>query len=317
MRWKKLGQIFNTSEHVLPLGCLEFAQSPQALVLDDRVRVYFSTRVREGGKFLSHIAFVDFDKSMHRILQLSSKPVIELGKQGCFDEHGIFPFHVVRNANQIYAFTCGWSRRVSVSVETSIGIVTSCDEGVSFKRQGDGPILTSSLYEPFLVGDPFVIVEGGIWHMWYIYGSQWIPSPPPEPSPARVYKIAYATSPNGYEWKKHGRQLIPDHLNLDECQALPTVIKIGQLYHMYFCYREATDFRKNKTRGYRLGYAFSEDLMKWTRDEVNVGITFSNEGWDSEMLCYPHLFQCDQDVYMLYNGNEFGRLGFGLAQLEK
>jgi hypothetical protein len=33
------------------------------------------------------------------------------------------------------------------------------------------------------------------------------------------------------------------------------------------------------------------------------------------MQCYPHVFTCDDRVYMLYNGNEFGKFGFGLAEL--
>jgi len=317
MKWKKLGRIFQPAQHVLPNGCSEFAQSPQALVLDDRVRVYFSTRVREpAGKFLSHIAFVDFDRTMKSILRVSAEPVIRLGNLGCFDEHGIFPMNVVRQDGTIYAFTSGWSRRASVSVETAIGLATSNDDGLTFQKSGDGPILAASLHEPFLVGDPFVAIYGKTWHMWYIYGTKWIRSSPVETSPARVYKIAHATSTDGITWERTGRQLIADRLNPDECQALPTVIQINNRYHMYFCYREATDFRKNKFRGYRIGYAFSDDLGQWTRDDDQGGIGFSDEGWDSDMLCYPHVFRCDENVYLLYNGNEFGRFGFGLARLE-
>ena len=131
----------------------------------------------------------------------------------------------------------------------------------------------------------------------------------------RIYKIGHAVSIDGISWKKEGRQLIMDKLNPQECQALPTVIKLNNKYHMLFCYREAVDFRKNKKRGYKIGYAISKDLINWTRDDKNVGIDFSNNGWDSEMLCYPHMFHCDNKIYLLYNGNQFGRFGFGLAVL--
>ncbi len=317
MKWTKLGRIFQPAHHVLPNGCSEFAQSPQALVLDDRVRIYFSTRTREpNGKFLSHIAFVEFDSAMKSVLSVSANPVVKLGSLGCFDEHGIFPMNVLRHDGAVYAFTCGWSRRTSVSIETSIGLAVSHDAGLTFQKLGDGPILTSSLHEPFLVGDPFVAIYGKTWHMWYIFGTKWMKSTPLETSPARVYKIAHATSSDGLTWLREGRQLVNDSLNPDECQALPTVIEIDKRYHMYFCYRHATDFRKNKERGYRIGYAFSDDLHNWTRDDDHVGISFSEKGWDSDMLCYPHVFRCDGNVYMLYNGNEFGRFGFGLARLE-
>jgi hypothetical protein len=151
--------------------------------------------------------------------------------------------------------------------------------------------------------------------MWYIYGKQWITTSGND-QPERVYKIAYAHSLNGVDWvKQEGVQIITDTLGDDECQALPTVIKIGDTYHMYFCYRQATDFRTNPERGYRLGYAFSTDLMHWKRADEQKGIDVSSHGWDSEMMCYPHIFQVDNQVYLLYNGNHFGKYGFGLAKL--
>jgi hypothetical protein len=317
MRWAKRGLIFDPRNFNLLGATSEYAQSPQALVCADRVRIYFSTRERErSGKFLSHIAFVDFDRQIKNILGVSSQPVISLGKLGCFDEHGIFPMHVFRSGDRILAYTSGWSRRFSVSVETSIGLAISHDGGNTFERIGNGPILTSSLQEPFLVGDPFVMTRYGVWHLWYIYGTRWVQSDVAGSERDRVYKIGHATSADGINWNKAGVQLIADRLNADECQALPTVIEHGDQHHMYFCYREAIDFRKNRLRGYRLGHAYSDDLRSWIRDDEHVGVQLSDTGWDADMMCYPHVFRCDGTIYMLYNGNEFGREGFGLAVLE-
>ena len=319
MKWIKKGLIFNPAMYKLPAGCNEFAQSPQTLVLDDIVRIYFSTRKKDSntGKYLSHIAFADFDTDLTRVIKVSSENVIELGELGSFDEHGIFPINILKYDNKIWAYTCGWSRRVSVSVETSTGLAVSNDNGITFKKMGTGPVLTSSLHEPFLVGDSFVQVYDGVFHMWYIFGQRWKDATAKEPA-ARVYKIAHATSPDGINWiKEEGKQIIADVLNEDECQALPTVIKIADRYHMFFCFRQATDFRTNSARGYRLGYAWSDDLQNWTRDDGNSGISLSDSGWDSEMMCYPHIFQVAGKVYLLYNGNEFGKQGFGLAELQK
>lgn len=310
-----MGKIFDPTEHKLANGCVEFAQSPQALVFDDFVRIYFSTRKKEeGGKFLSHISFVDFDKSFKKILDISQETVIPLGGLGTFDEHGIFPINPVRDGERVLAYTCGWSRRVSVSVETSIGLAVSNDGGLTFEKMGTGPVLSSSLNEPFLVGDGFVLKTGGIYHMWYIFGERWIDTA--DEGPARVYKIAHAVSEDGVTWKKEGRKIIPDVFGADECQALPSVVRYEGKFHMFFCYRQATDFRKNKERGYRLGYAYSLDLENWTRDD-SQGLGFSESGWDSEMMCYPNVFLCGGKMHLLYNGNEFGRFGFGLAVLEK
>ena len=91
MRWRKLGQIFDFPSSSFKDRFIGFAQSPQAFVFNDFVRVYFSTRQQsENGKFLSIVQFVDFDKSFKKVINSSSHTVIPLGKLGTFDEHGIF-----------------------------------------------------------------------------------------------------------------------------------------------------------------------------------------------------------------------------------
>ena len=47
MKWKKLGKIFDPAEYRLAKGGSKFAQSPQTLVFDDFVRIYFSTRQKD------------------------------------------------------------------------------------------------------------------------------------------------------------------------------------------------------------------------------------------------------------------------------
>ena len=316
MEWIKKGHIFNPQDYSANNSGREFAQSPQALVFPDRVRIYFSTRTADkSGKYLSQIAFVEYDKQFKSLLHFSSHEVISLGDLGCFDEHGIFPLNVLRHEDLVLGYSCGWSRRVSVSVETGIGLAISHDSGQTFQKVGAGPVLTSSLREPCLVGDGFVKVINGTFHMWYIFGSLWKKFDDCSP-PDRVYKIGHATSSDGIVWhKEEGRKIISDALGEDESQALPTVIEIDKRFHMFFCFRQSFDFRQNKSRGYKIGHAWSDDLKTWIRDDSEMALEGTPGEWDSDMQCYPHVFEMDGNVYMLYNGNEFGRYGFGLAEL--
>jgi len=319
MRWRKLGKLFDPTQHELPNDCVQFAQAPQALVFDDFVRIYFSTRSvdPDNGKYLSHIAFVDMHKNLCDVIRVSDKTVIPLGGLGCFDEHGIFPMSVMRYGDAVYGYTCGWNRRVSVSVDTAIGLAISRDNGLTFQRIGDGPVLAASLHEPCLVGDGFVKVINGVFHMWYIFGTGW-QRYLPDAAPDRTYKIGHATSMDGIDWvKEEGRQIVADRLGGDESQALPTVIGIDGRYHMFFCYRQSFDFRNNGGRGYHIGHAWSDDLVNWIRDDEHPSLEGTPGDWDGDMQCYPHVFESGDKVYLLYNGDEFGRYGFGLAVLER
>ena len=61
LQWKHKGQIFKCVND-FPEEFTSHAQSPQAIILNDTIRVYFSTRKRDGqNKFLSYIASVDYE----------------------------------------------------------------------------------------------------------------------------------------------------------------------------------------------------------------------------------------------------------------
>ena len=302
--WKRLGQIFKTDT---------FATSPRALIFEDSVRIYYSYRVPDKDKVLSKIAFVDFTKDFKKIIGRSTKQVISLGKPGCFDEHGIKPFVPFRHkAKEIFGFIGGISRKDSACVDSAIGLAISKDNGETFKRMGQGPLIGANLNEPFLIADPFLIEKENRLHLFYIFGSKWSRRLKEEPY-ARFYQITHATSFDGLNWLRTGKYIIEPETS-DECQSTPTIVQIKDLYYCYFCYRRMFDF-KERENSYRIGLATSKDLFNWERQEDDFLI--SESGWDSEMICYPHVFEMDDNFYMIYNGNGFGKYGFGLAVMEQ
>jgi hypothetical protein len=311
--WNPRGLIFDVREWDESQAVGAFAQSPQALVLDDSVRVYFSTRFRDDiGSWQSDVAFAEFSLDFSEIVAEPRAEVISRGGLGCFDEHGIFPFSIVPVGSEVWAYTTGWSRRRSVPVETGIGLAVSRDGGLTFERHGAGPVLSSSLHEPFLVCDGLVRQVDGRWLMWYVFGTDWT-SEASTGDVERTYKIGVATSVNGTEWTPSGgRCAVSDRLGETESQALPSVLRADDEFHMVFCYRETFDFRANPRRMYRLGGAVSRDGLTWKRDDSPV--EFRRLEFDSEMRCYPHLVAVGDRRFLLYNGNEFGRWGFGVAE---
>jgi predicted GH43/DUF377 family glycosyl hydrolase len=313
--WKKLGLAFKPQEVSGRAWLKEFAQGPATLLFDDFVRVYFSCRPPgdEKGMYVSHSAFVDLDrKDPLKVLRVAERPILPLGGLGEFDEFGIYPVSVARDGAEVRAYYAGWTRCESTPFNVSIGAALSRDGGETFAKLGPGPVLSHSPEEPFVVSGPKIRRFGGVWHLFYIAGRKWkLVNGRAEP----VYKIRLATSPDGVHWTKRNEDLLPSRVEEDEAQASPDVIFAGGKYHMFFCYRFSEGFR-SREKGYRIGYASSVDLIEWTRDDAKAGLDVSADGWDSEMVSYPHVFDLDGRIYMAYLGNQVGRHGFGLATLK-
>ncbi|MBS1556948.1 MAG: glycosylase [Bacteroidetes bacterium] len=312
--WVKVGKIFDPTKVVDKPWLKEFAQAPSTLIFDDFVRVYFSCRppADDKGQYVSYTAFVDLKRDdLTSVVNVSASPILPLGGRGTFDEFGVYPTSVIRTDEKIMAFFGGWTRCESVPFNVAIGCAQSFDGGVTFERLGNGPILSYSPNEPFILSGPKIRRFNGRWQLFYIAGKKWIQTSfRPEP----VYRIRMATSDNGLDWVKHDQDLIPTRIEDDECQASPDVFFHGGSYHMFFCYRYSLNY-KSKEGGYRIGYAYSKDLISWIRRDDLAGIDVSTTGWDSEMVSYPHVFILDGQIWMMYLGNDVGRYGFGLARL--
>lgn len=313
--WRKLGKVFTPQEVGGRPWLMEFAQAPATLIFDDRVRVFFSCRppADAQGRYVSHTAWLDLDRTnLFAIQAVAARPILDLGGVGEFDEFGIYPASVIRVGNEIRVYYGGWTRCVSVPFNVAIGTAVSQDGGTSFKKLGNGPVLGYSLDEPFILSGPKVRHFNDQWQMFYIAGRKWkLVDGRPEP----VYKIRMATSNDGLNWHKLNRDLIESRLEEDEAQASPDVFFVNGKYHMFFCYRYSSHYR-GKQYGYRIGYASSIDMLHWTRDDSKAGIDVSEQGWDAEMVSYPHVFELDGRIYMAYLGDQVGRHGFGLAVLE-
>lgn len=314
-RWRKLGRVFNPSEVPGRAWLQEFAQAPATLVFDAFVRVYFSCRPPpdENGQYVSYSGFVDLDRSnLFRVLRVSESPILSLGGLGEFDEFGTYPVSVIRDGADVFVFYGGWTRCESVPFNVGIGCAVSRDQGISFTKLGRGPLLPYTPDEPFVLSGPKIRRFNGQWWLFYIAGRCWKPV---DGRAEPVYKIRAAVSDDGRTWRKLNRDLIESRLEEDEAQASPDVFFANGMFHMFFSYRYSAGFR-SKEKGYRIGYAVSMDLVNWQRDDSRAGIDVSDEGWDNEMISYPHVFELDGRVLMFYLGNQVGRFGFGLAELD-
>ncbi len=118
-----------------------------------------------------------------------------------------------------------------------------------------------------MISCPRVRIYNNKWYLYYIAGKKWIiVDGKPEPT----YKIRLATSDDGINWTRYGKDIIDVKIEENEAQACPDVNIANGKYHMFFCYRSSTNYR-GKEGGYRIGYASSKDLFNWKEMIIKQG----------------------------------------------
>ena len=306
-KWKRKGLIYKPSGEYGWIN--SHAQVPTAILLGDTIRVYISTRTI---KKESKTTFIDLCAyNPKKIKQINSIPILDNGSPGCFDEHGIMPSAIVKIAKDNFLlYYSGWSQRCSTPYSNLTGVAESVD-CIHFNKLYKGPILSTNKYEPFSATSPCIIEEDERYFMFYCSGTDWKLI---DGKYEHTYDIKLATSENGLDWTQDGMSRIKQKNSL-EALTRPSVIKLDDVFHMWFCYRGSLDFRDG-IESYRIGYASSKDLFNWERNDDNCGIEVGQERWEDKMIAYPNVISTDKYIYMFYNGNGFGESGFGYAILE-
>ena len=303
--WQKMGLIYapNRQYH----WNQSHAQVPVVEMCDDYWRIYYSTRDINNH---SRISYVDVEAGNPKnILFESNDYILDIGELGAFDDAGVMPTCIITRGGERYLYYIGWTIRQSVPYQNALGLAIS-KNGAPFQRVSKAPILGISYHDPFFVGTAFIFIEQGLWRMWYLSCVKWtLINDKLEP----FYHIKYAESGDGIKWNSTGLVAIDFKDEHEAGIASATVLKTNNIYQMWYSYRGADNYRNSKKTGYQIGYAVSSDGLTWQRQDEKAGITRPESGWDSLMQAYPYVIQHNKKKYLFYNGNQFGREGFGYA----
>lgn len=283
---------------------------PTPLLLKDRIRIFFSSYAENKQ---ARIGYVDVEKNdPSKIIQISEKPVIDLGEPGTFDDSGVNPGAAVWNGDEVYLYYQGWNPQKTTPHRLSIGLAISKDGGNTFTKYSAAPLFDRTPQEPIFSNNPFVMKEGNLWHMWYMVVNKWQMI---NDRLEATHTLYYAHSDDGIHWQRDNVRCIIPNEEL-ECICNASVIKENDIYKMWYCYRSAVDFREGKG-GYRIGYAESKNARDWVRLDHQVELNVSREGWDSQMMAFPAIIDVENKRYLFYNGNGFGQSGIGFAVSDK
>ena len=231
------------------------------------------------------------------------------GDPCCFDCDGVISVCLVKHEDSIYLYYVGWQ-----NLPEGLWI---CDTGraildvgkLTLTREFLGPVLGRDKVNPLFAAATAFYVSGNHWQTWYNSGIRWEKTPQ---GWKHYYGIHYAESTNGVDWTCHPGMCLPFIDEYEYAFGRPSVIKIKDTYFMWYAHRAT-----KTTDTYRIGFASSSDGRQWARNDGLSGIDVAESGWDSEMICYPCVFDHRDTFYMLYNGNGYGKTGFGFAVMEK
>lgn len=287
----------------LPRGGASWTQTHAALptplqIEADRFRFFFSTRDASNR---SSISWVDVDLyGTPKLLAEAQFPALSFGTPGMFDDSGASIGSFVPDGTKVRLYYMGWNIGVTAPWRNSIGIAIGDVKQARFERLYEGPILDRSPSDPFTLSYPWVLRLGDKdWRMWYGSNTRWGTS-----SADMHHVLKVARSEDGLTWSRQQLISMRPETPGEYAFARPTVLHVRGSFRMWFAVRGDC---------YRIGYAESLDGETWSRNDEKFGLAPSASGWDSEMTCYPCAFEHKGQLYLAYNGNGYGRSGFGLA----
>ncbi|HJR05810.1 MAG TPA: hypothetical protein VJ842_00835 [Pyrinomonadaceae bacterium] len=305
MKWLKRGLVYS------PGGASDWAhnsalQPTPYLTPDNTIRIYVGMRDESGVSRVGYVEVSADDPS--QVVRVSERPVLDIGKDGAFDENGVVPCAIsAREDGALHLFYAGYQLGQKVRFYVFGGLATSRDGGESFERYERVPVCDRTDDELLFRVIHTMMFDEGKWKAWYGGGSEFEIDDDGKQYPS--YNIRYAESPDGIHLSRDYKVCL-DTAGEEYRVGRPYVIKDGGIYKMFYG-------ASTKTEGYRLAYAESPDGINWTRKDSEVGIDVSESGWDSRMQGYPAVVSCKGKTYMFYNGNDYGREGFGYAELER
>ncbi|WP_460371015.1 hypothetical protein ACOYXF_05115 [Pseudomonas sp. Tul1A2] len=303
--WKKLGQLFTVEGEPRHPKLTSHAANPLPVHLyDDVFRVFFSSRDCTNR---SSVGAVDIDIEQRKIIKEHPQPFFEHGPQGSFFADGVSIGNCYTVNGVRYMLFMGWQAPSDQHWRGDIGRLVVSADASTLTLASQTPFMSADAHDPVSLSYPWVEDDGrGGYDMWYGSTRTWDAG-----NGEMVHVINSAHSIDGERWQRTGLA-VPFEINVAQAFSRPTVAKnpLGGL-EMWFSYRSGAG------ESYRIGYATTDAGNQWRLALEETGIGVSAQGWDSEMIEYPFVFDHKGNRYMLYNGNGYGKTGFGLAILER
>lgn len=302
MKWQRHGVIWRPSGE-RPWAA-SHATCPTPLQRRDGCwRVFLQCRDARG---VGRVAWIDLDpQDPRRVIGASVQPALDIGAPGCFDDNGVFPTSVLRAADgRVWLYYVGFELGHHIRYRLLTGLAVSDDDGESFRRVSSMPVLERSDAEPTFRCGTFVRRDGERFRMWYVAGGGWETL---HGKRVPLYDLRYGESSDGVHWPAQGEVVMPLQPS-EHGFGRPWVRATSAGEEMFY------SVRQREPAGHRLGLARSPDGRHWQRLDQELGLRPQAGAWDGESQCFAAPIESAGREWLLYNGNDFGATGVGIAE---
>jgi hypothetical protein len=172
MKWLKKGVIIEPSAELIPKWGKKRLMLPTPVKLDEQTIRIFTGFCDDNQ--VGRIGYVDVDINLpSKIKNISSSPMVEVGKDGTFDDNGVVPTSIVFQNNCVHLYYAGYQNGAKIKYYIFDGLATSDSLTHNFNKYSQTPVLDRKKDETYFRTGSFVIKDGDIWKMWYIGGGDW------------------------------------------------------------------------------------------------------------------------------------------------
>jgi hypothetical protein len=230
-------------------------------------------------------------------------PLLSVGRKGEWDDGGLWKCRVMRLAVNDWRMWYGGVKRGKTFFHRftprvpGVGYATSKD-GITWRKHENNPILTgrgkgwnAQIYD----FTPFYDAENNEFiALFYGGGGQ---------------RIGIAHTEDGVNWREFGAPIIhPEETTWESRTISPKWL--GKVKRTYVLAYEA-----GITGHYAIGLAYSNNLLRWKRDQRNPILTSRRDGFDSKFVADPSLVIRNDKLRIYYaanNSNGDGNVGLAI-----
>lgn len=277
-----------------------YVSNPTPLIINKTIfRLFFNSRDE---KNRSSIYSIDITYPEFLPNYESIKLQMMFGNNSQYFSHGISLGQIFQVNNCKFVTVMGWKNHYSKHWEGQLGYVPINSSG-NLTALSDKPWVSLGESDSVSLSYPVIIPETGYLRIWYGTTITWDAG---NGEMLHILKEGKIDLEGNFRKTK---STVPYILGHAQAFSRPAVLEVNGSRLLAYSFRGSAS-------KYRIGFMWLNDYSSASQLNGIKSFEPSENSWENEMVEYPSFLTIENNIYMFYNGNEFGKTGVGVVLLE-